>query len=65
MAITNITALHLANFLNDFEARFDNDPTEISPELAQEYIEAAKHMRDTYERVNNRINDVESYLAIL
>lgn len=62
MKITdNILALHLAKFLDDFEARFDNDPTELSPELMSDYIEAARYMDKNFDRFNNRIKDVFNY----
>lgn len=48
-------AQHLNNFLNDFEARFDNNE-ELSPELIEDYIEAAKTMSRLYGRKGDRVD---------
>lgn len=56
------TAMHLAKFLDDFEARFDNDPTELSPELMADYLVAAKHMAEKFNRDYNRRIDVFNYM---
>lgn len=56
------TAIYLAKFLDDFEARFDNDPTELSPELMEDYLAAAKHMAEKFIRDYHRRRDVFEYM---
>lgn len=55
-------ALHLENFLDEFEGAWDNDEQCASPEIAQEYIDAAKYMADNFGRINNRIRAIEEWL---
>lgn len=59
------TALFLATFLDETEAIFDRDPTELSPEIMQTYIEAAKHLAKDFGRTNNRVKEVWQYMVEL
>lgn len=51
----------LAKFLDEFEAAWDNDEQCTSPEIAQDYIDAAVFMRN-HGRINNRIRDVDHWV---
>lgn len=52
---------HLAKFLDEFEGKWDSDEQCASPEIAQDYIDAAKFMANYFGRVNNRIRHVEEW----
>src|SRR5690606_15870758 len=58
----NTVAMHLSKFLDEFEGAWDSDETCASPEIAQDYIDAAKYMMNHFGRINNRIRDVEEWL---
>lgn len=53
---------HLSKFLDEFEGKWDSDEQCASPEIAQDYIDAAKYMADNFQRINNRIREVEVWL---
>ena len=55
-------AKHLSKFLDEFEGAWDSDETCASPEIAQDYIDAAKYMMNHFGTINNRIRDVEEWL---
>lgn len=52
---------HLAKFLDEFEAKFDSDEKCDSPEIAQDYIDAATYMQ-TFGRTNNMVRKVQEWL---
>lgn len=54
--------IHLSKFLDEFEGHWDSDEQCASPEIAQDYIDAAKFMADNFGRINNRIRDVQKWL---
>jgi hypothetical protein len=62
--VTDITALHLAKMLDEIEGQFDNDPSQLSYEILEDYINAAGHMAKEFGRQHNRIDAVLEYLQI-
>ena len=48
--------------LDELEGAFDSDEGFASPEIAQDYIDAAKFAADNSGRINNRIRQVEKWL---
>jgi len=60
--ITDPTAIHLAKMLDQIEADFDIDPSQMSPEFLEDYVNAAGHMGRNFGRSTNRIDFVLEYL---
>jgi hypothetical protein len=61
-ADSDTLAMHLSNFLNEFEGRFDSDEKCDSPEIAEEYIDAATYMKNFHGRKENRIRHVQEWI---
>lgn len=59
---TNTLAMHLSKFLDEFEGAWDCDERCASPEIAQDYIDAAKYMMNHFGRIENRIRAVEDWV---
>ena len=55
-------ARHVSTLLDELEGAFDSDEGFASPEIAQDYIDAAKFAADNSGRINNRIRQVEKWL---
>lgn len=53
--------LHLFNFLDEMEARFDNTSSFDSPEICKEYMEAAKDTAQYFGRSNNRYSEAKHW----
>lgn len=51
----------LSKFLEEFESEWDNDEQCASPEIADDYIRAAKWMADYFGRRHNRIDAVTAW----
>lgn len=49
-------------WLCEFEAKWDNDETCDSPEIAMDYIVQATYMRDNFGRKENRIDEVKKWV---
>ncbi len=62
--ITDITAIHLAKMLDEIEGQIDNDPSQLSYEILEDYINAAGHMAREFGRQYNRIDEVLEYIQI-
>jgi len=63
--ITDPTAIHLSKMLDEVEAQFDRDPSEMSPEFLEDYVNAAGHLGRNFGRSNNRIDNVLEYLQTI
>lgn len=57
----NTVVRFLNTFLSEFEGAWDNDEECASPEIAKDYLEAAKFMRDTFGRTGDRIDAIKSW----
>lgn len=53
--------LHLFNFLDEMEARFDNTSSFDSPEICKDYMEAAKYTAQYFGRANNRYSEAKHW----
>lgn len=53
---------HLCNFLCEFEGKWDSDEKCDSPEIAQNYIDAATFMQHQYDRKENRVRQVQEWI---
>jgi len=58
----NTVVKHLSNFLDEFEAEFDNNKKCASEKIAMDYLDAAEYMRDNFGRKHNRIRDIEEWV---
>lgn len=52
---------HLCKFLDEFEGRWDSDEQCDSPEIALDYLDAARFMLNHFGRVHNRIDDIQKW----
>lgn len=63
LAKVSTLKLHLSNFCDTWEARFDynvqRNAADYSYEELQEYIEAATYLERFFERKNNRVREAE------
>lgn len=57
-----MTEIYLFKFLDEFEGAWDNSETCASPEIALDYLAAAKHCADKLGRKNNRIEGVQKWV---
>jgi hypothetical protein len=53
--------LHLFNFLDEMEARFDNTSEFDSPEICRDYMDAAKYTAQYFGRLNNRYDQAKHW----
>lgn len=53
--------LHLFNFLDEMEARFDNTSAFDSPQICKDYLDAAKYTAQYFGRTNNRVTEAEHW----
>jgi hypothetical protein len=53
---------HLSKFLDEFEGGFESDEKCSSPEIAQDYIDAATYMANVHGRKNNCVRKVQEWL---
>lgn len=66
-AENNLFRIHLVNFLNTWEAKWDRkdlDKSELSYEEIEEYKQAASFMAK-FGRTNNRIDEVTEYIETI
>lgn len=52
---------HLCKFLDEFEGNWDSNEDCDSPEIALDYLDAAKFMLNHFGRVHNRIDAVQEW----
>ena len=52
---------HLCKFLDEFEGKWDSNEDCDSPEIALDYLDAARFMLNHFGRVHNRIDAVQEW----
>ena len=52
---------HLCKFLDEFEGKWDSNEDCDSPEIALDYLDAAKFMLNHFGRVHNRIDAIQAW----